>query len=194
VSGVAISRASRTMSVRMCDATRQPTIRRERVDDETHIRHPGPGRDVGQIRHPQLRSGRSAVKFRFTRSGARTASGSCDRGEHLPAPTADPLDSHGPHQPGDLITADVVAGTRAASTACAPRRPCGSRPTAPSGSASSAASRAPVPTARTAALGGVVGARGDLQHPADRLDSELVTMLVDEPDDHFCGRSSSAAK
>ena len=30
--------------------------------------------------------------------------------------------------------------------------------------------------------------------PADGLDSELVTVLVDERDDHFDGRSSSAAK
>jgi hypothetical protein len=28
------------------------------------------------------------------------------------------------------------------------------------------------------------------EHPADRLDAELLTMLADEPDDHFDERSS----
>jgi len=33
------------------------------------------------------------------------------------------------------------------------------------------------------------------QHAADRLDTtELITMLVDEPHERICGRSSSAAK
>jgi len=45
-----------------------------------------------------------------------------------------------------------------------------------------------------ASLGGVVGARGDLQVLADRLDPELVLVVVDELHDHRCGRSSSAAK
>ena len=48
-------------------------------------------------------------------------------------------------------------------------------------------------------LSGVVRARSDLdacltQGCADRLDSELVFALVDEGDDYFEGRSSSAAK
>nr|WP_246169391.1 hypothetical protein [Actinotalea subterranea] len=46
------------------------------------------------------------------------------------------------------------------------------------------------PGRRWAGLGGVVGARGDLQ--ADRLDPETVLVLV-EADDHFNRRSSSAA-
>jgi hypothetical protein len=37
-------------------------------------------------------------------------------------------------------------------------------------------------------------ARSHLQQVADGLDSKLVTVVVDELDDHFCGRSSSAAK
>ena len=45
----------------------------------------------------------------------------------------------------------------------------------------------------------VVGARGDraavlAEHPADRLDPELVLVLADVVDDHRYGRSSSAAK
>lgn len=44
----------------------------------------------------------------------------------------------------------------------------------------------------------VVGARGDPdpvcgQDPADRLDPVLVPAIVDEYDDHRCGRSSSAS-
>ena len=46
---------------------------------------------------------------------------------------------------------------------------------------------------------GIVGTRSDLpagitQRGTDRLDSEFVLMLVDELDDYFEGRSSSAAK
>jgi hypothetical protein len=40
----------------------------------------------------------------------------------------------------------------------------------------------------------VVGARGDLQLLADRLDPVLLPVSVDELDNHRCGRSSSAAK
>ena len=43
-------------------------------------------------------------------------------------------------------------------------------------------------------LGGVVGARSHLQGSADGLDSEFPAVAVDVVDDHFCGRSSSAAK
>jgi len=39
-------------------------------------------------------------------------------------------------------------------------------------------------------LAGVVGRRSDRQLRADRLDSVLVAVLVDEPHHHFCGRSS----
>ncbi len=53
--------------------------------------------------------------------------------------------------------------------------------------------------AGSAVLGGVVGARGDLQsvtgqHRADRLDPEHLLELVDERYERFDGRSSSAAK
>ena len=52
---------------------------------------------------------------------------------------------------------------------------------------------------RAAGTWRVVGGRSDLgassrERPTDRLDSELVTMSVDVIDDHFDGRSSSAAK
>jgi hypothetical protein len=38
----------------------------------------------------------------------------------------------------------------------------------------------------------VVGGRGELQHLTDRLDPELLTVIVDERDHHRGGRSSSA--
>jgi hypothetical protein len=54
-------------------------------------------------------SGRSARKFRFTRSGTRSASRSATVVNTLRRPAADPLDAHRAHQPGDLVAADVVA-------------------------------------------------------------------------------------
>lgn len=55
------------------------------------------------------------------------------------------------------------------------------------------------PGAGSAVLGGVVGARRDLQpvagqDSADRLDSEHLAVCVDERYERFNGRSSSAAK
>ena len=52
---------------------------------------------------------------------------------------------------------------------------------------------------RRSLLGRVVGVRGDLgavlgEHPADRLDPEAVLVLIDEPHDRCCRRSSSAPK
>ena len=41
---------------------------------------------------------------------------------------------------------------------------------------------------------GVVGARGELKHPADRLGSVSIEVFVDERAHHLDGRSSSAAK
>jgi hypothetical protein len=38
----------------------------------------------------------------------------------------------------------------------------------------------------------VIGRRGDRQNPADRLDPESITILVDERFHRFSGRSSSA--
>lgn len=47
---------------------------------------------------------------------------------------------------------------------------------------------------RWSVLGRVVGAWGDLQGVADRLDPELVLVCIDVVDYLVCGRSSSAAK
>jgi len=58
---------------------------------------------------------------------------------------------------------------------------------------------AQVPDRRRPGLGRVVAARGDLaavlsQHAADRLNPKASPVLVDEPHECVCGRSSSAAK
>ena len=51
--------ASRTIGVRMCPATRQPTIiRRVGVDDEADVGDAGPGRHERQVGDPQLVRGR----------------------------------------------------------------------------------------------------------------------------------------
>jgi hypothetical protein len=55
------------------------------------------------------------------------------------------------------------------------------------------------PVRRRSGPRGVVGARSDLgarlgERAADRLDSELLSMLVDVVDQRWEGRSSSAAK
>ena len=50
----AISNASRTMSVRMCDATRQPDDHPgEGIGDEADIGHPGSRRHIGEVGDPQ---------------------------------------------------------------------------------------------------------------------------------------------
>ena len=53
--------------------------------------------------------GAVAVKSRSTRSGCRAGAG-VGFGGADPFAAAQPCDAGGPHQPGDLITADVVAG------------------------------------------------------------------------------------
>ena len=97
------------------------------------------------------------------------------------------------HQPGDLITTDLMTGP--------PRR-------LPQFLCSvDAIVRRPDrdqhrdhhrvthrPRRQRPGLHRVVRARSHLQGLADGLDSELVAVVVDELDDHFCGRSSSAAK
>ena len=80
----------------------------EHVGDEADIRHPGPGRDVGQVGDPQLvggRRGEVALDQIRVAPGARVSLGGAD-----PFPAAYPFDAGVPHQPGDLIAAHVVTG------------------------------------------------------------------------------------
>jgi hypothetical protein len=168
----------------------------ERVDHERHIHGAGPGGHVGEVRHPQLvRPQRGevsvdqvggpvgllvgdggAARLTSTDAGdAQLAHQPLDRAAgHLDAFTA----QHDPHLPR---TEDPVVGLPhpqdLALELLIPQPPL---------------RRRPVP-------GGVVGGRGDhtavlCEHAADRLDPEHLPVLVDEPHENLCGRSSSAAK
>ena len=78
------------------------------VGDEADVGHPGPGRHVGQIGDPQLvRAGGGEVPVDQVRvpCGQRIRVG----GPDLPG-TPHPFDPGCPHQPGDLVTADVIPG------------------------------------------------------------------------------------
>ena len=106
----AISDASRTIAVLMFTATRQPTIRRENASTikHTYAIPERVGTFVRSVTHNA--SGRSAVKLRLTRSGARTASGS-EREVHTLAPSGHTVDVQPTHQSHDLISADVMPGS-----------------------------------------------------------------------------------
>jgi len=181
----------------MLDATRHPDDHPGvGIDDEADIGHPGPGRDERQIRDPQLvRSGcgeRALDQIRVTRRG-RVGFGGADS---FAAPYA--FDASGTHQPGHLISPDVMAG----SAGCFPQlaRPVDAVVVLPE-----LAQRRPKlgvtlgSCRRSPGLGVVVGARGH-RHPcgvqdgADGLDPELGAVGVDEVDYFLCWRSSSAPK
>jgi hypothetical protein len=73
---IAMSRASRTSSVRRCSAIDQPTIRREKQSSTTATySQPSPVR-CWVMSATHSRSGPGGVKFRSTRSGAGAACGS----------------------------------------------------------------------------------------------------------------------
>ena len=86
----------------------------ERADDETHARHPHRGRHVGQVRDPQ-RAGPVRGEVALHQVRARVASGS---EMVLNTFFATPRDAPGcpaAHQTGDLVPADLMASTAAAS-------------------------------------------------------------------------------
>ena len=77
------------------------------VDDEAGVGHPGPRRDVGEVGDPQLvRSGRGEVPLHQIRVPLRR-----DRRSSAPDLLGPPdaFDPRGPHQPGDLVTPDLMA-------------------------------------------------------------------------------------
>ena len=183
--------------MRMCDsdppADDHPA---ERVDDEAHVGHPGPGRHEGQIGHPQLigcgRGEVAAHQIGMPRRG-RVGFGGAD-----PFAAPDPGDARRPHQPGDLVTADVVAGPAGGLPQLAgPVDPVVVLPQLQQHRRHHRVAAGP--RRRRAGLGRVVGARGHLhacrsQDGADGLDPELVAVGVDERDYFLCWRSSSAPK
>ena len=114
------------------------------------------------------------MKFRLTRSGARSRVRVLTRGEHLAPLPADPLDLLGFHESGDLITANVMAGTLHGGLpelvgAIKPWNWLTTHNTI-STCIISASRTALADGASCPALGGVVAARSDLQRTADRLD------------------------
>src|SRR5690606_28754230 len=118
-----------------------------------------------------------------------------DGGEDPLSPPADALDAQLPHQPGHLVPADLMAGASGGLPELVGPVDLAVRdPQREQDLGHHRVADGPSRRLDLAALGGVVGARSDLQDSADRLDSELVTMAVDVIDDHFDGRSSSAAK
>ncbi|CCI51474.1 hypothetical protein BN13_1060002 [Nostocoides jenkinsii Ben 74] len=166
----------------------------ERVDDEAHIRHPRPGRNVGQIRHPQ-RVGPVGLEVPVDQVRRSGGTGILLGREHLLPKPGHALDSQPPHQPGDLVPADVVARAlgglpQLVGPVDLPvRDPQRHQDLHHDQVTDRTGRRSDLPLLR-----GVIAARSHLQVPADELDSELSTVLVDERDDHFKGRSSSAAK
>ena len=68
-------RASSTKLVVMDVDTRQPTILAEDINDKGHIDHPGPGRDIGEVRN-QSWFGAVAVNSRLTLSSGQACAGS----------------------------------------------------------------------------------------------------------------------
>ncbi len=169
----------------------------EHVEHERDIDRSGPGCDIGEVGDPEpVRCWCGEVSFdQVSRAQRARIAG---RGAHSPAASCatpalsahEALDS----APGHLVTAGPqiqphLAGTEPGPKpmlACladqlkdprVPQRASGRRP----------------------AAGLVVGGRSDRdrvlgEHPADRLDSVKVAMLIDELDQYRCGRSSSAAK
>ena len=166
----------------------------EGVDDEGDVDEAGPGRDVGEVRHPQdVRPRRLELPvdpIERTR-GRRIA----DRGPH-PLAAHDALQAHLPHQPRDR-----AAGDRDPLAAELP--PDLAHAIDPEVLLEHAADFglrvgiAPRPGRQLARIGaprhmGVIGRRGDRQNAADRLDPVDGAMIVDERDHGLDRRSSSA--
>lgn len=78
------------------------------IDDEAHVGHPGPGGHKRQIRDPELvRRGRGELPLHQIRVPRRRRVG-LGGPDAFAAPHT--LDADNPHQPGHLVSADVVAG------------------------------------------------------------------------------------
>ncbi len=83
----------------------------ERVDDEAHVRDTGPCRHVGQVRDPQrVRSRRTELSLDEVRRSRRCRVGTC---RAQPALAGDATDAGLAHEPGDLVTADLMTGRNA---------------------------------------------------------------------------------
>jgi hypothetical protein len=155
----------------------------EDVEDEGDINDARPGRDVGEVGHPQLVRGRgSEVTIDQIRRSSilRIA----DRGSDTLA-SQRALPAVLCHQPLDRAPGDVVALAAQTQPHLAGTES-GHEPLLASGPDKfDDLGIAQRPLRRRSITGLVVGGRGDLepvlgQHAADRLDPELLTMSVDE--------------
>src|SRR5512142_576202 len=170
---------------------------RERIDDEAHVRHPGPGRDEREVRHPQP-VGLAGAELALDQVGVTA-------GAAVPARRSDPLGPPGAldpglaHEPPRLITPDI--DSRAPGGLPELPRPIDlvvglpdlHQPRHQLLIALSTRRRHPV-------LGRVVRARSHLQHLANGLYPEpapvhhVVLVRLDERNYLRCWRSSSAPK
>ncbi len=84
-------------------------MRLKGVDDETHVRHSGPGRHIGQVGNPQLIR---PIGHELAVDQVRMPLG-CRIGASGTDPTSPPhsFDAQLAHQSGDLVPADGMAGT-----------------------------------------------------------------------------------
>ena len=164
------------------------------VNDKGHVDETRPGRHVGEIADPQgvrARCPELAVHA-VERAGCGRVS---DRGAGLLAPHR-PLQAHRPHQPRNRAAGghDPLAGElppKLAHAVDAEVRLEHAPDLDHQGRV------APDPCRPLAGVGtphgtGVIGRRGDRQHPADRLDPVGGAVIVNEGDHRLNGRSSSA--
>lgn len=167
----------------------------KRIDHECHIDEAGPCRDVCKVRHPQhIRPRHVELPVDVVeRTGRRLVA---DRGlERLATDSAgQALPPHQPFHraPSDLDPLPVQLPPNLAGAVDLEVRP---EDTGDLRLEACISQRPRSPTARVGPLGlaGVVGGRGDRQHPADRLDPVVSPVIVDERDHVFDRRSSSAA-
>ena len=164
------------------------------VDDEGDIDEAGPSRDIGKIGQPQtVRRGSVELSVHMIqRTGGRLVA---DRCPQRLAPDRSPK-AHIPHQPGDRAASGAEALppqltpnlAHAIDTKVLLEHP---------PDLDLQISVAADPVGQAGGIGapgemGMISRRGDRQNPADRLDPVGLTMIVDEGDHRFSGRSSSA--
>jgi hypothetical protein len=167
---------------------------RESVDHEGHVNEAGPGRDIAEVGDPErIRPADLEVSVDpIERTGCGLVA---VRGALRSSPD-DALQPHLAHQPGDRAACDLdpFAAELAPHLAHAVDAEVVLEDapdlTAELGVAPGA--RRDLGRIGTARHVGVIGRRGDRQHPADRLDPVDGTVLVDERDHGLDRRSSSA--
>jgi hypothetical protein len=142
------------------------------------------GRDVGDVGDPQgVGPAGGEVPIDQVRGTHRVGIG--DGREHLLPSPRHALDAQLAHQTGGLVAADLMTGASCGepqlvgAVDLAVRDPQRQQDRHPHRIAYRPRRRRGL-----TALGRVVGARSHLQYTADGLDSELVTVGVDELDDH----------